>query len=313
MAGRIATCDLGSNSLLLLVVEVGDDGELVRLDERLALTRIGRGVGATGRFDPAAEAATLDALSQFVAAASALDAGPIQCVATAGLRDAHPAERERLLAAAADRGVDIKVIDGDREADLTALAVVCSLPDVGDDLWMVDVGGRSTEIVAIRGGKAVRTSSLSLGGVGLTETLLSQDPPGSARVEAARSHAADMLCRLNLDGDGDGDEAGLPVVAAGGTATTLAAVLHRIDPYDADRVHGIRLPLSDLSKGIDLLADLPLVDLLRMPGLVPGRADIAVGGAVALEAAVRHLGAASFVVSDRGLRWGLAYEMAGRR
>lgn len=287
------------------MVDVDDEGRLHRVAERLALTRIGRGVGESGRFDPASEAATLGALAEFVEVADELGAGPVETVATAGLRDAQPGERQRLVAAAAKLGVDIEVIDGGREADLTALAVVRSLPKLGPDLWMVDVGGRSTELVRIRGGQVAQVESLTLGGVGLTEGLLDRDPPGPEGLARARLHAAEVVGQVDLR-----DGQGLPVVAAGGTATTLAAVFHRIDPYDADRVHGIRVPLADLTEGLDDLATKSLAQLLGMPGLVPGRADIAVGGAVALEAAAERLGAQTLIVSDRGLRWGLAYEIA---
>jgi len=306
MTRRLATCDLGSNSLLLLVVDVEPDGGVVRVHEDLALTRIGRGVGSSGRLDPASEAATLDALGRFVVAAGGLGAGALHCVATAGLRDVRPAERARFLASAAALGVDVEVIDGTREAALTALAVVRSLADLGDQAWMLDVGGRSTEVVALRGGIPVRRHSLSLGGVAITEALLNGDPPGAERLGAARRHAAEVLAGVEVEVDGDAPQ----VVAAGGTATTLAASLHRIDPYDGDRVHGIRLPLPQLSAALEDWAKRPLADLLTRPGLPPGRADIAVGGGVALEAAMLHLRADHVVVSDRGLRWGLAYELA---
>ena len=310
MAGRLATCDLGSNSVLLLVVGVDDDGHLHRLHEEIALTRIGRGVGRTGRFDPGAEAATLAAIGQFADLADKWGAGPLQCVATAGLRDALPQERARVVGAAAELGVDIEVIDGAREAYLTALAVIESLPRVGGDLTMVDVGGRSTEFVAIAAGKVAHVASVELGGVGLTETLLTEDPPGPARLAQARAHAAQVVAAVQIPSFVGGR---LPMVAAGGTATTLAAVLNRIDPYDADRIHGIVVPTSDLSAGLDMLATRTVSQLLGMPGLVPGRADIAVGGAVALEAAAQRLGAETIIVSDRGLRWGVAYELARDR
>ena len=306
MNRRLATCDLGSNSLLLLVVDVEPDGGLIRVHEDLALTRIGRGIGASGRLDPASEAATLEALGRFVAATRDFEAGSLQCVATAGLRDVEPRERARFLASAAALGVEVELIDGPREAALTALAVVRSLPDLGDEAWILDVGGRSTEVVSLRGGRPVRRQSFSLGGVAVTEALLTRDPPGAEQLAAARRHAAGVLAGVEVE-----VEAGVrQVIAAGGTATTIAASLHRIDPYDGDRVHGIRLPLAELSAALEDWAERPLADLLRRPGLPPGRADIAVGGGVALEAALLHLGADHVVVSDRGLRWGLAYELA---
>ena len=300
---RLATCDLGSNSVLLLVVEVQNDGSLRRMDDGIALTRIGRGVGRTGRFDPEAERATLAALERFAQIASDHEPGPLRCVATAGLRDATATERDRFLAAATARGVCIELIDGRREAELTLGAVIRSLPDLGSNLTMIDVGGRSTELVRARDGRIDSSSSVSLGGVGLTEDVLRSDPPTPAEVARART-----LAQETLAGASGPTDSSHPVVAAGGTATTIAAVMRSIHPYDADLVHGIRIPVTALTEWIQRVATQPLQALMRTPGLPPGRADIVVGGAIALEAAAMRLSADELVVSDRGLCWGLAYE-----
>jgi exopolyphosphatase/guanosine-5'-triphosphate,3'-diphosphate pyrophosphatase len=87
--------------------------------------------------------------------------------------------------------------------------------------------------------------------------------------------------------------------------TTLYAVQHRVDPYDAALVHGRDLSRAELSAVSLALCAASLEERRRMPGLQPGRADVICAGALILEAAMDQLGAATCTVSDRGVRWGL--------
>jgi len=222
-------------------------------------------------------------------------------VATAGLRDAPADDRARFLADAEALGVPIEVISGEEEAALTTLAVRRSLPEVGDDLVVVDVGGRSTELVRVHAGEITERTSVSLGSVKLTEGWLRGDPPSADEVAAARQEARRALGPLA------GAEG--PVVGAGGTPTTLYAVMHGIDPYDPDRVHGGRVTAPELADAVERLSAMTHAERLEVPGLVAGRADIALAGAVIFEECLRALGVQSALVSDRGVRWGVVYRL----
>ena len=136
----------------------------------------------------------------------------------------------------------------------------------------------------------------------MTERFLSDVPPGPTALAAATAHA-----RHTLGGAAPHDT---PIVAAGGTATTLAAVLGGIEPYDADRVHGSVITREALEGVVERLAALDSEALATVVGLPPDRADIALGGAVALVSVLEELGAQELVVSDRGLRWGVVYSAA---
>jgi exopolyphosphatase/guanosine-5'-triphosphate,3'-diphosphate pyrophosphatase len=298
---RIAAIDVGSNSVLLLVAELGPDGAVRRVDEDLRLTRLGRGIGETGRLDPVSVRDTLAALVDFRARAEVLGASRVIAVGTAALRDVGEGAAA-FLEAAHDLGVTIELVGGAREAALSTLAVRRSLPGLGDNLVVLDCGGRSTEVTRVEAGGAVEAVSLPLGAVGLTEACLPSDPPGAHELAAARASAASILAAAPRA------PAGAPIVAAGGTATTLAAVLGGIEPYDPDLVHGARLTAASVVDAVERLAVMPLRARLLLPGLSPGRADVALGGAVVLEQALATLGRDELTVSDRGVRWALAYE-----
>ncbi len=94
---------------------------------------------------------------------------------------------------------------------------------------------------------------------------------------------------------------------AGGvrTVTSLFAIGHGIEPYDAARVHGGWLSLEDVATVRARLCAVPVATRRTLSGMQPKRADVLPAGALLFETVLRHLGAAGARVSDRGLRWGV--------
>ena len=58
-----------------------------------------------------------------------------------------------------------------------------------------------------------------------------------------------------------------------------------------------------------MLGSTKLDDRRRTPGLDPKRADVIFAGAVILQRVMLRAGVDEVLVSDRGIRWGLAYEL----
>jgi exopolyphosphatase/guanosine-5'-triphosphate,3'-diphosphate pyrophosphatase len=94
-----------------------------------------------------------------------------------------------------------------------------------------------------------------------------------------------------------------------GTVTTLAAVARGIDPYDPAKVHGMRLSANEVAATSRRLSELPLVERKSVHGLQPKRADVIPVGASIVEAVIDWARAPEIVVSDRGVRWGLALDL----
>ncbi|MCI0569350.1 MAG: Ppx/GppA family phosphatase, partial [Myxococcaceae bacterium] len=103
------------------------------------------------------------------------------------------------------------------------------------------------------------------------------------------------------------------VVGVAGTVTTLFAVQHAVEPYDAARVHGGTLTRAELAGLLERLCSLTVEERRRLPGLQPKRADVIPVGALILLASLEQLGAEACRVSDRGLRWGLLASRFGTR
>lgn len=303
---RVATLDVGTNSVLLLVAEGDENGRPRALLERMEITRLGRGVDRTGVLDGAALGDTLDAIRRFADEARSLGAVRIAATATSAARDAR--NGSRLVDGAAALGVPVEIISGDREAQLAWRAAAADfLPHGNAPLGVADIGGGSTElVVGDRDGVRFRRS-FDVGSVRLTERYVRGDPPepdALRRLDEALANALADVPKL---------PAGSRVVGIAGTFTTLAAIALGLRDYDSRRVHGLELTQPELDRIADELAASTLERRLAMPGLHPKRADVIVAGARLAAALVRRIGVDRLTIGDRGVKWGLAAELLEAR
>ena len=65
---RLAALDVGTNSTRLLVADVTDGVITTEHAREMVITRLGKGVDRTGRFDPAALRRTLEVLAAYAEA-----------------------------------------------------------------------------------------------------------------------------------------------------------------------------------------------------------------------------------------------------
>jgi exopolyphosphatase/guanosine-5'-triphosphate,3'-diphosphate pyrophosphatase len=304
---RVATIDIGTNTVLLLVADRLVDGTLVAVEERATITRLGEGVDVARRFSPQALARTEACLDDYARIARALGAERIAVVGTSAMRDAGGGEELRAHVAAAF-GVPVRVISGPEEARLTFRGALGGLP-IADraDVGVFDIGGGSTEVVL---GKLDRheplveyAASFDVGSVRLTERHVSTDPPDRAERHAVSRAAREAFAAVPMLTSGQ-----VPVGIAG-TMTTLAAVSLRLSQYDGARVHGYVMSRDDIARAVEDLASLPLEERRGVAGMEPKRADVIVAGGLIALALLEHWDARAVRISDRGVRWGLAEEL----
>jgi exopolyphosphatase/guanosine-5'-triphosphate,3'-diphosphate pyrophosphatase len=298
---RAATVDIGTNTTLLLVAEGSGPADVQVLADRAEITRLGRGIGGDGRLGAEGIQRTLGVLREYGALCRKLGA-PVAAIGTEALRRA-PNAAEFLAPASEALGVPVEVIGGDREAALSHRATATSFPEAAaGTMVVIDIGGGSTEVIRSEGGNVSYRRSLPLGSVRLTERHVRNDPatPGEAAAVAAEVRAA--LTGVPLGGAG-------ALVGVAGTVTSLAAMAQSLASYDPALVHGYHLTVDTLEQQVKILASSTQPQRERLPGLDPRRADVILAGAIILLEIARQAGLPHVLVSDRGIRWGLLYEM----
>lgn len=297
----VATLDVGSNTVLMLVAELSATG--VRpLADLLKITRLGRGVDRTGLLDPAAAAVTLDAIAEFTEKARALGAQKILTAATAALRDAHNGA-EFITQVRQRTGVNLEIISGQTEAQLNFLAATHGLKiDPAQAMLIVDIGGGSTELIRCEGGADPAMVSLQIGSVRLTERFIRHDPPSSAE----QAHTYDAV-KAQLASCGWDNFRPTSLVGVAGTVTTVCAVALGLKTYDHSVVHGRQLSQAEVQETAQRFFSLNTAQRKELPGMLEGRADVIAAGAAILDSVAQYFHAANVIVSDQGVRWGLVY------
>jgi exopolyphosphatase / guanosine-5'-triphosphate,3'-diphosphate pyrophosphatase len=298
---RLAAFDVGSNTVLMLVVECSADKNPHVLADMSRITRLGRGVDASGHLDPESAVRTLDTIAEFADKARALAVEKIVGVATAALRDAS--DGADFLARVKQRaGVTLEIITGQTEAQLSYLSTLKGLRlSPADKLLIVDIGGGSTELIRAESDRALEVVSLQLGSVRLTERIIHHDPPPASEAEILRDSIDKALRQLGWHYRPD------KMVGIAGTVTTLCAIALGLERYSPESVHGYRLGAGEVSGLIELLGSMPLERRKQLPGMEPGRADVLFAGGVILERVMNYFGCGDVIVSDQGVRWGLMW------
>lgn len=307
MSGALATVDLGTNTVRLLVVEPA--GATWRtLEQTQRVTRLGEGQGATGRLAPEPMRRTAAAVAEFSRAARALGADRVRIVATSAVREA--VNREEFVARLErESGERVEVVSGEEEARLTLKGVSSGLPGLGGSFVLFDIGGGSTEFVLARDGAPAAAVSLRLGVVTLQEEWGEPGPVRWDRFARLREHV-----ERRLAAEVPATIAGAAVaelVGTAGTVTTLAALDLGLGAYDPAAVHGHRLDRAAVERQLARLGALDVEARALLPCLEPGRADVIIPGIAICLAAMARLGRDAVVVSDRGLREGILCELLG--
>lgn len=320
---RVAGIDCGTNSVRLLIADVGADGTVRDVVRRMRIVRLGEGVDRTGRLNPAALERTFTALCGYAELIEAAGARHARMCATSATRDA--VNRDEFVRGVRNiLGVEPEVVTGDEEAALSFAGATAGVSGLEPPLLVVDIGGGSTEFVlgpalgdegvlaAGSSGKeqpALTALSVDIGCVRLTERHLASDPPAPEQVAAA---VRDIDAGIALAAGRVPLIRAVTVVGLAGTVTTLAALALQLPGYDPDAIHLSRLAAADIERLTSQLLSAPAAERAALPVMHPGRVDVIGAGALILRQIVRHTGASEVVVSEHDILDGIALSAARR-
>ena len=302
---QVAVVDIGTNSTRLLLCTLVDGRVTEELVRRTEVTRLGRGVDAGGRLSSEGMERVFATLGEYRRLVDE-HGGAARAVAvlTSAVRDAANGA-EFADTVGARFGFKPHILSGDDEAKMTFRGAT-SERDPSDETptLVIDIGGGSTETVIGRPGHEPDFHvSNQAGVVRQTERHITHDPPRREELEAL---AADVRAIFVAAVPDERRRAVGQAIAVAGTATSLAAIAQRLDPYDATRVHGFTLTRAECERMLGELAAVALEERRRVPGLHPDRAPTIVAGVVILLEVLELFGLDNVEVSEHDILRGAA-------
>ncbi|MCD8234544.1 MAG: Ppx/GppA family phosphatase [Cloacibacillus porcorum] len=283
-----AVIDIGTNSVKLIIGERSHGNAIKIILDVNVITKLGEGMRKDGRLSEAAMARTAQAVVKFADFARSQGAEDVVCVGTMALRTAENAGDFIEKVRAAD-GPEVRVLSGEEEAALSSRAVLNSIDGaLRGEALIFDTGGGSTEFVRAAGGEIERAFSVPVGAVTLTDENFKSSPSDPR-----------LVCSVIEAGVRPG---AAMMIGAGGNVTAIASAAAGLDRYDPNVIHGSALTREEIMRQTALYAKCTDEERREIKGLSPKRADIILGGACIILAAMEAAGAKEIVVSDRSLR-----------
>ncbi len=294
-----ASVDIGSNSLLLLIAEIDDEGRaLHEISSVSAITSLGKKLDQTKKFSQESMDTTLKALEKFSHEIKkySLKNEDVLVTATEASRVAENSEdffnicKERFH-------FSTKIINSMGEAYYTSLGVSLSPKYQNEDhLVIMDIGGASTEIIKVQMDpfKVEDFVSLSVGSVRATDWIdencfMEKMEQELKKIDVEKLKTSKLVC-------------------VAGTMVLLGCIMNGLTTFDQQGIENTEISFSFFSKFLNTLKDMGPEKLLMEYPILGKRSQTILGGARVAKAIAQKLEVQSFCLSSFGLRHGTLFK-----
>ena len=259
---KVAAIDCGSNSTRLLIAEVRA-GELFPLFKTHKVTKTSEGLESSNEISKDAKNRLIKTLREYLKRINTENVDQIFITGTAVFRDANNSD-EVIEEIRKKLDLEIQVISGQDEGYLTSLGVLSS-NTINNDFFIVDIGGRSTELIYDSENRT-NVHSLDLGVVSLTERISNVNP-----MSEADRNEGDNLIQQSLDLEIDTKN--ISMIGVSGTFTSIASIYLGQKIYNEEEIHLTTLNnswIQDLSSQLNQMTEAQIIS--SYPSLDPKRA-----------------------------------------
>jgi exopolyphosphatase/guanosine-5'-triphosphate,3'-diphosphate pyrophosphatase len=318
---KVAALDLGSNTFLCLLAELrpqtpGTWQIQSIIQDEVRMVRLGEGLSANAgekKFLPAALLRAEACLQEFSVIIRRHKPDRILAMATAAAREVT--NSAELLALGQKFGLPIEIIPGEKEASITFRGALSgqSSSNQGDLTAVLDIGGGSTELILGTTQNLEWSHSFPFGCVKLTESYLNPQPTSEENRRRLEQFLRTALQPkiAELETQVLKPRKITKLLAVAGTPTELARISLG-GPFDANKIEGFHLSLLELRGWRDKMKTKSADQIESELGASKGRADVLLAGVMILIQICELLKLDHVEVSTRGVRHGVALELAER-
>lgn len=308
---KIATIDIGTNSIHTIIAEIHGDGTFKIVDRFKDMVRLGAGeTDATG-LTPRAIADGLGSLVRAKTICETRGVEEIIAVATSAVREAKNGV-SFIEKALQETGIAINVITTEEEARLIYLGVRESIDLSIRRALIIDIGGGSIEFIIADRNALQFSASVKLGVLRLLNRFPISDPVKSKEVDAIKNyigeHSRDVLSRVREHGFD------CVIITSGTNLELLALALQKVQSAEIPdgALHNQVVSAAKLQTECDWLLKSSAADRRRMTRIPAGRLDSIVMGAALWQHLIPELKIAEVIGCTFALREGMMVDYLRR-
>jgi exopolyphosphatase/guanosine-5'-triphosphate,3'-diphosphate pyrophosphatase len=298
---KYAIIDIGTNTILLLIVAFDENGNIEFIHHEERIPRIGKDVDESKNIGNTSFLKTAEIIKDYKKISDSFHIDKLVAVATSALRDANN-KKEFVEFIYNETGVTIEIISGSDEAHWSYRGALSFLKvDPNQHYSVIDIGGGSTEIITGKGINVINNISLNIGAVRLTERYFRNNSPSLDEINHAKMFLHTEFEKLNSFKPICGS-----FIGVAGTITTLAMIDRGEQEITIDNINGYQLSFISISNILNDMKKLTANDIESKYFVKKGRSDIIFAGTLILHSFMEQFNITSIMTSINGLRYGIA-------
>ena len=314
---KYGAIDIGTNSVRLLLAE-SEGHTIVKSKKYVTTTRLGSYINQDSIISEEGIEKTVEAIKEFGEKIEEYGCDKIYCIGTAALRKSENRLEFKKMAKEVS-GIDVEIIDGDREAILGYRGVTGGVELDKDKCLIIDIGGGSTEFIFGNSKEIYYKKSINIGALLLTKKYITTMPEIEKEfvnlknyIDSEVEKLYNEIRRSDMWVDSS-DCQGIRLIGIGGTITQTSAIHQKLEEYSREKVHLSTVGIEDVSNQIKMISELNLEDRMKIKGIAPKRAEIILTGELILKSIMEKFKFNEITVSEYDNLEGLVLEdISGR-
>ncbi|MCK5066012.1 MAG: hypothetical protein KAR16_01175 [Bacteroidales bacterium] len=301
-----AILDFGTNTFNLLIAERRKHGFNILISSKQPV-KLGRGGIQVNRITPDAFERGFIAINNHMEIIRNYEVDEIRAFATSAIRNA--ANGEEFTEEVYRRfGFRVRIIPGDREAELIYKGVRQAVSIGEENEMILDIGGGSIEFIICNNRGIVWKQSFELGMARILERFSLSDPMTSEEVRALENYFRQELAPLR---EVVRKERPRSLIGASGSFDTFQALIRHRKGLESDRYFGREISLRDYNKLHKILVRSSREERMAMPGMEPVRVEMIVAATIFVSFVLRDCNISHLHHSEFALKEGVISELVG--
>lgn len=304
---RIAIIDLGTNTFNLLIAEVSANQSYNILLETKNAAKLGKGGINDKTILPDAMERGIDALHQHLRTIADYNVEKIVCIATAAIRSAKNGN-DFVQLVKNQTGLDIQVIDGQKEAQLIFDGIKQVMPLTDEKAMVLDIGGGSNEFIIANKEGVFWKHSFDLGVARLLDRFAPNDPITPQEIETIEAY---FKQELKLLFDAIKHHKVKTLIGSSGSFDTIAAMIAaQYHPHlDMTKVTSYRIGLDSFNALHATFIASTVKERSHMPCMDPARIEMIVLASLFINFVIRKCGIKDVWQTSFALKEGAIYQI----